>query len=46
MTEYVHRHDISNEAWALIEPLLPKQRGQWDGIAQDNRRFINGVFGY
>ena len=24
--------------------MLPGQRGQWGGIAKDNRRFINGVF--
>ena len=35
-----HRHDISDKAWALLEPHLPGQRGQWGGIAQDNRRFI------
>ena len=35
-----HRHDISDTAWELIAPHLP----QWGGIAQDNRRFINGVF--
>ena len=34
-----HRHDISDEVWALLEPHLPGQRGQWGGIAQDNRRF-------
>ena len=34
------RHDISDEAWALIEPHLPGQRGQWGGIAKDNRLFI------
>ena len=39
-----HRHDISDKVWALLEPHLPGQRGQWDGIAQDNRRFINAVF--
>lgn len=39
-----HRHDISDEMWALLEPHLPGQRGQWGGIAQDNRRFINAVF--
>jgi len=39
-----HRHDISDEAWALLEPHLPGQRGQWGGIADDNRRFINAVF--
>jgi transposase len=39
-----HRHDISDEKWAVIEPYLSGQRGQWGGIAQDNRRFINAVF--
>ena len=39
-----HRHDISGEVWTLLEPHLPGQRGQWGGIAQDNRRFINAVF--
>jgi transposase len=38
------RHDISDEAWAVIEPHLPGQAGQWGGIAEDNRRFINAVF--
>jgi transposase len=38
-----HRHDMSNEVWELITPYLPGQRGQWGGIAEDNRRFINGV---
>jgi transposase len=39
-----HRHDISDEVWALLEPHLPGQRGQWGGIANDNRCFINAVF--
>ncbi len=39
-----HRHDISDHAWELLEPHLPGQKGQWGGIARDNRRFINGVF--
>ena len=39
-----HRHDINDKVWALLEPHLPGQRGQWGGIAQDNRRFINAVF--
>ena len=38
------RHDISDHAWSLIEPHLPGQRGQWGGIAHDNRRFINTIF--
>ena len=39
-----HRHDITDAAWSILEPLLPGQAGQWGGLAQDNRRFINGVF--
>lgn len=38
------RHDISDTAWVLLEPRLPGRAGTWGGIAQDNRRFINGVF--
>ena len=38
------RHDISDAVWSLLEPHLPGQRGQWGGIAQDNRRFINAGF--
>ena len=39
-----HRHDISDNVWELLCPLLPGQPGQWGGIAEDNRRFLNGVF--
>jgi len=38
------RHDITDEAWELLEPHLPGQVGQWGGIAKDNRKFINAVF--
>lgn len=44
MENVEERHDISDAQWALIAPLLPGQRGQWGGIAKDNRKFINGVF--
>ena len=44
MEKSQHRHDISDKAWTILEPMLPGQRGQWGGIAEDNRRFINGVF--
>ncbi len=43
MQDY-HRHDLSDEAWERLEGKLPGRRGMWGGIAQDNRRFINGVF--
>jgi transposase len=39
-----HRHDWSDRAWSLLEPHLPGQRGQWGGVAENNRRFINAVF--
>ena len=38
------RHDVSDRAWSLLEPHLSGQRGQWGGIAKDNRLFINAVF--
>ena len=38
------RHDITDEAWALLEPHLPGRKGAWGGIAEDNRRFVDAVF--
>jgi transposase len=38
-----HRHAISDADWERIEHLLPGQRGQHGGVAQDNRRFIDAV---
>ena len=39
-----HRHDIEDRSRDLIKDLLPGQRGQWGGVAEDNRRFVNAVF--
>jgi transposase len=39
----LHRHAISDADWDRIKHLLPGQRGQHGGIAQDNRRFIDAV---
>ena len=39
-----HRHDIEDRSRDLIKDLLPGQRGQWGGVAEDNRRFIDAVF--
>ena len=39
-----HRHDISDEIWALLKLLLAGQAGQWGRIAKNNREFLNGVF--
>ncbi len=44
MDNLQHRHDITDKAWAIMEPLLPGQKGQWGGIAKNNRMFINAVF--
>ena len=44
MSNEQQRHDISDSVWELLRPLLPGQEGQWGGIAEDNRRFLNGVF--
>ncbi len=38
------RQDISERVWLLLEPHLPGRRGQWGGVAEDNRRFLNAVF--
>ena len=44
MSTSIHRHDISDKVWAVLEPYLPGQKGQWGGVADDNRKFINAVF--
>jgi len=38
-----HRHAISDADWDRIKHLLPGQRGQHGGVAEDNRRFIDAV---
>lgn len=43
MSDSQHRHDLNDRQWATLAPHLPGQRGQWGGIAYDNRRFINAV---
>lgn len=40
----IDRYDISNEVWALLEPLLPGRKVTWGGNARDNRKFIKAVF--
>ena len=43
MADTLHRHDISDHTWELLEPHLLGRKGVWGGVAQDNRRFINAV---
>ena len=40
----LHRHDITDRVWKLLEPHLPGRAGVWGGRAEDNRRFLNAVF--
>jgi transposase len=43
--EFAHRrHDITDRVWSILEPHLPGKKGDWGGIAADNRLFINAVF--
>ena len=44
MNSTIHRHDISDHVWSILEPLLPGRKGSWGGKARDNRLFINAVF--
>lgn len=43
MDESLHRHDITDRAWEILEPILPGRKGSWGGVAKDNRQFINAV---
>ena len=45
MSTEIHRHDITDKMWDVLEQHLPKQKGEWGGNnANDNRVFLNGVF--
>ena len=37
-----HRHELTDEEWALLEPLLPPPRGHGRPY-QDHRRILNGI---
>ena len=37
------RHDVSDEQWAVIEPLIPKQKPGPGRKRSDNRRTFNGI---
>ena len=39
----LHRHDISDRAWKIIEPHLPGRGRTKSRPAKDNRKFINAV---
>jgi transposase len=37
------RHDITDEQWAVIEPLIPKQKPGPGRKRNDDRRTLNGI---
>lgn len=38
------RHDLSDQVWERLRPLLPGGAGQRGRPARDNRQFLNAVF--
>ena len=40
----MRRHEISDQDWLRIEPLLPGRPGDVGVTAEDNRGFVNAVF--
>lgn len=37
------RHDLANEPWAVIEPLIPKKARRRGRPRTDDRRTLNGI---
>jgi transposase len=45
MENLQNRHDLTNEQWNKIEPIIIKRIGNWGGAnAGNNRVFVNGCF--
>ena len=38
------RHDLSDQVWERLRPLLPGDGGKRGRPAKDNRQFLNAVF--
>lgn len=39
----MNRHELTDEQWAIIEPLLPKQKPGRGRPRADDRRTLNGI---
>ena len=39
----MRRHELSDEQWDRIEPLLPPERGRRGRPAKPNRNMVNGI---
>ena len=44
MTAGHRRHDLSDQVWERLRPLLPGRAGQRGRPARDNRQFLDAVF--
>ncbi|GMB10675.1 MAG: IS5 family transposase [Candidatus Improbicoccus devescovinae] len=45
MNNLQNRHDLKNEQWLKIEPIIKKLIGTWGGSnAKDNQTFVNACF--
>jgi transposase len=45
MKNLQNRHDLNDNQWFKIEPIITKMLGKWGGSnAKDNRTFVNAVF--
>ena len=42
---WMRRHEITNEQWTAIAPLLPGKTTDFGVTAKDNRLFFNAVVG-
>ncbi|HTF55397.1 MAG TPA: transposase, partial [Pseudonocardia sp.] len=40
----LNRHDLTDEEWARLEPLLPDQTPRRGGRWAEHRMVVNGVF--
>jgi transposase len=39
----IRRHELTDEQWAKLEPLLPPQKAHTGRPAADHRRIVNGI---
>ena len=44
--ESIHRHDISDEFWSKLEPLLPGRKGSWGGGTRQPQFYKCGVLDF
>jgi len=40
----MHRHELTDEQWAAVQPLIPRSTARTGRPASDRRRMLNGLF--